>query len=93
MSLDHVNFWYLWPIGIVLWVGLGFVEFGVVEKRGLKSRQGDTTHPTLSFFIFYITTKFPLAAILGAFVTGGIMWGLAVHFWWHWCPPGSISAG
>lgn len=86
-----MNYWYVWPIGIALWLALGFFEFGVIEKNALAS--SDPKKPTLSFFIFYVTSKFPLAAIIGAFVTGGVMWGLAVHFWWHFCPPGSISGG
>lgn len=85
------NYWYVWPIGIALWLVVGFAEFGVIERKALASK--DANQPTLSYFVFYVTSKFPLAAILGAFVTGGIMWGLAVHFWWHYCPPGSLSAG
>lgn len=86
-----MNYWIIWPVGIALWLALGFSEFGVLEARALKSK--DANKPTLSYFVYYITSKFPLAAILGAFVTGGIMWGLAVHFWWHYCPAGSISGG
>ena len=27
-------------------------------------------------------------------MAGGLfIGGLGVHFFWHWCPPGSISAG
>lgn len=86
-----MSYWIIWPIGIACWIGLGFAEFGVLERNALKS--SDANKPTLSYFIFYVTSKFPLAAIIGAFITGGIMWGLAVHFWWHFCPPGSLSAG
>lgn len=86
-----MNYWYVWPIGIILWLALGWAEFGIIEDRALHA--ADPKKPTLSFFVYYVTSKFPLAAILGAFVTGGIIWGLAVHFWWHYCPPGSISAG
>lgn len=89
-----MSYWILWPLGIACWLALGFFEFGVIETRALRDKTGDSDgHPTLSYFVYYITTKFPLAAILGAFVTGGVMWGLAVHFWWHWCPPGSTSTG
>ncbi len=86
-----MSYWLLWPLGIAFWLLLGFFEFGVLEARALKS--SDARKPTLSYFVYYVTSKFPLAAILGAFVTGGVMWGLAVHFWWHWCPPGSLTGG
>jgi hypothetical protein len=86
------NNWVIWPVGIALWLVLGFSEFGVIEAKALSAKAGNN-QITLSYYIFYVTSKFPLAAIIGAFVTGGIMWGLAVHFWWHYCPPGSLSAG
>ena len=44
---------------------------------------------TLSRTIYNIGAKWPLSIwIMGAFAGG-----LAVHFFWHWCPLGSISAG
>ena len=44
---------------------------------------------TLSRFIYTIGSKFPLSIFLmGMFV--GL---LATHFFWHWCPAGSISTG
>jgi hypothetical protein len=48
---------------------------------------------TLSFFVYYVTTKMPLATIIGVGLFCYFLGGLSVHFWWHWCPPGSISAG
>jgi len=44
---------------------------------------------TLSRAIFDIGSKWPLSI----FIMGMFCGGLAVHFFWHWCPPGSISTG
>lgn len=91
--LDSLNLWYVWPVGILLWGLLGWAEFGVLERRGLASKAGDSTHPTLSYFVFYLTSKFPLSIAIGCVAFGMFWGGLFVHFWWHWCPPGSVSAG
>lgn len=44
---------------------------------------------TLSHFVFIIGSRWPLSIwIMGVFC--GV---LAAHFFWHWCPAGSISTG
>lgn len=44
---------------------------------------------TLSRWIYDLGSKWPLSIwIMGVFA--GV---LASHFFWHWCPPGSISTG
>jgi len=48
-----------------------------------------TRQDTLSMAVFTIGSKWPLSIFLMGLFAGG----LAVHFFWHWCPPGSISAG
>ena len=90
--MNMFNYWYVWPIGILSWLALGWFEFGVIEANALKSGD-ESKKPTLSFFIYTISTKFPLAMAIGCAAVGmffGILW---THFFWHWCPPGSISAG
>lgn len=42
---------------------------------------------TLSRFIADIGAKFPFSI----WICGGFAWGLAVHFFWHYCP--AIGAG
>ena len=44
---------------------------------------------TLSRWIYDLGRKWPLSI----FIMGMFVGGLAVHFFWHWCPPGSLSLG
>jgi len=71
-----------WLIGL----GVAIVFFIFFETRAFK-------HPgkqdTLSMFIFKVTKQFPFSI----WVMGGFAWLLAGHFFWHWCPPGSLSSG
>lgn len=66
--------WIAGIIGAVLF----FIFF---EARAFR-------HPdrqnTLSRFIFNIGETWPLSIFLMGMLTGG----LAVHFFWHWCPGG-----
>lgn len=71
-----------WIIGALLAIGF----FAYFETRALR-------HPdrqnTLSFFVYTIGSKFPLSIwFMGVFCGG-----LAVHFFWHWAPPGSVTGG
>jgi hypothetical protein len=60
--------------------------FAWFEYRGLTHR---TRQNTLSSVIWTIGSHWPLSIwLMGAFAGG-----LAVHFFWHWCPAGSLSAG
>jgi hypothetical protein len=63
---------------------IGF--FAIFEARAFR-------HPdranTLSHAVYTIGSKWPLSIwIMGAFCGS-----LATHFFWHWCPDGSISTG
>lgn len=69
--------WTGWLLAVV-------VSFGVIE--GLALATGNTT---LSRFTWEVYEKWPLIAV----VYGMIFGGLAVHFWWHWSPPGSENNG
>ena len=87
-----MNYWYLWPIGIAAWLGLGWLEFGYFEARAL-SASAKPGQITLSMFIYTVSSKFPLALATGCLALGYFWGSLLTHFLWHWCPPGSISAG
>ena len=71
--------WIIGTIGAILF-------FAYFEARAFK-------HPdrqnTLSRWIFNLGSNWPLSIWLMGMLAGG----LAVHFFWHWCPAGSISAG
>jgi hypothetical protein len=70
-------YWTVWLIAIVL-------SFAVLETWAI------TEHgTTLSRFIYEISSAWPL---FGVFL-GAVFGGLAVHFYWHWSPPGSNSSG
>lgn len=72
--------------GDIMWTAfllLTAVVFTILESAGWKSSN------TLSRFIYTIGAKWPLSIFLWGLLAGG----LAVHFWWHWSPAGSISTG
>ena len=87
-----MSYWHVWPIGIGLWLLAGWIGFAIFEAKALN-------HParkdqiTLSMFVYTIGSKWPLSIFLLGLMVGLFWGGLAVHFFWHWCPPGSISAG
>lgn len=61
------------------WILLLIVSFAIIE--GIAIARGKTT---LSRFTMVCTTAFPPLIYLLGVLSGG----LAVHFWWHWCPTG-----
>ncbi len=72
---------------IWLWLGLavlGVVIFAVAETYAIKTRRA-----TLSLSIWRLYQAWPLSGVIFGMIVGG----LAVHFFWHWCPPGSVSSG
>lgn len=85
------DFWYVWPIGIALWVGIGWLEFGYFEAKAIANPS--PTRITLSYFVYYICTKFPIATFYGGLFVGLFFGTLSTHFLWHWCPAGSLSIG
>lgn len=87
-----MNYWYVWPIGIVLWLALGWLEFGYFESKALSAKAGPN-QITLSMFVYTVGSKFPLSLLLGGMMIGLFFGILFTHFEWHWCPPGSVSAG
>lgn len=68
-------FWACWLVGIAL-------TFAVPEYLALSGHGGTT----LSSFMWQTTLSWPL----WEFIWGLLIGGLAVHFWWHWNPPGQI---
>jgi len=72
-----ITAWTAWFLGSIL-------VFAILESYALK-----TGRLTLSRYTYDIGAHWPLFLVLWGMVTGG----LAVHFFWHWCPPGSVSGG
>ncbi len=71
--------WILGTLGAILF-------FAVFEA--IAFRHGSRTN-TLSHAVYTVGAKWPLSI----FLMGNFVGGLAVHFFWHWCPPGSVSTG
>jgi uncharacterized membrane protein len=86
-----MSYWILWPVGIVLWLALGWAEFAYLEKRGLMPTRKNQI--TLSLFCYTVASKFPLSVFWAGLMIGLFFGTLSTHFLWHWCPPGSTSAG
>lgn len=75
-----MNYDWLW----VLWFAVTIGLFAVFETAAIRNRQ-----TTLSRFIWNGFLAWPLTAALLGMLFGGLL----VHFFWHWCPPGSVSSG
>ena len=71
-----------WIVGTFL----AILFFAVGESYAFKFPERQNT---LSRAIYTIGSKWPLSI----FIMGSFSGGLSVHFFWHWCPPGSISTG
>lgn len=71
-----------WIVGALL-----AIAFFVVFERYAFNHPGKQN--TLSMAIFQLGAHWPLSI----FIMGMFIGALAVHFFWHWCPPGSISVG
>lgn len=71
-----------WMAGTVL----AIVFFAFFEARAFRYPERTNT---LSHAVYMLGSKWPLSIFLMGMFAGG----LAVHFFWHWCPPGSISGG
>jgi len=72
--------WYLIWLAWVLCIALSFALLEAASWHG---------GTTLSRSVWELSIHFPLIIYLAGMLSGG----LAVHFWWHWSPPGSISEG
>jgi hypothetical protein len=71
-----------WIIGLILAVAF----FAYFEKRAFDFPNSQNT---LSRAIYNIGQSWPLSIwIMGLFAGS-----LATHFFWHFCPPGSLSTG
>lgn len=72
--------WYeIWSA----WLLLIMASFAVLEALAWNGGV------TLSRTVWDATLTWPLLPV----IYGGVFIGLAVHFWWHWSPPGSKSEG
>ncbi len=72
----------IWIIGFIFSIAFFYVVEGFAFRH--PERQN-----TLSRAIYDLGSKFPLAIWIMGVAAGS----LATHFFWHWCPPGSISIG
>jgi len=74
--------WLWWFV----WFPLAVGSFALIEGFALK-------HPdrqwTLSRTIATVGARFPLSIAM----LSGLFCGLLVHFYWHFCPPGTITGG
>lgn len=73
--------WLYWPLALLF---IALVLFAIPEYIALKDGG-----PTFSLFMWTMAIKFPLWTFLWGMLVGG----LAVHFLWHWSPPGSEQGG
>lgn len=73
--------WIYWPSALAF---IAFVLFAIPEYFAIKKNG-----PTFSLFMYTLARRWPL----WTFFWGVLVGGLAVHFNWHWCPPGSVSGG
>lgn len=87
-----MNYWIVWPVGIALWVALGWGAFAWFEAHALR-HGARKEQITLSFWLYTIGSKFPLSIFLAALLIGLFFGILSTHVLWHYCPPGSISNG
>jgi hypothetical protein len=71
-----------WDIGLFV----AIVFFAYFEARAFRHPEQQNT---LSHWIYTIGSKWPLSIWLMGMLAGS----LATHFFWRWCPAGSISAG
>lgn len=71
-----------WILGAILFIAY----FGIVERYAFNHK--DRTN-SLSRALFNLSLRFPLSIML----FGALIGGVAVHIFWHWCPPGSNSFG
>lgn len=76
-----MTWWYVgWTALNLAWViGFAVLEGWAIKKGGL----------TLSMYTWILSQAWgPMPFVLGL-----IVGGLAVHFYWHWMPPGARSVG
>jgi hypothetical protein len=72
------------PIYWTIWIVLLALSFAALETWAIM-----TAGTTLSRYIYEISHAWPLFIWFAGVLVGG----LAVHFFWHWSPPGSENGG
>lgn len=71
-----------WIIGTLAAIGF----FAIFEARGFRFPERQNT---LSRAIYNLGSRWPLSIYLMGMFSGG----LAVHFFWHWCPAIGLGTG
>jgi hypothetical protein len=79
--------WVVWGL---VWIAIAIGGFAWLERRAF--RRG-TRLATLSFAVWKLSETFPLAVYAFVAVLFALMGVLGAHFFWHWCPPGSVNVG
>ena len=87
-----MSYWIVWPLGIAIWLVLGWGVFAIFEAKALK-HDARKEQITLSMFLYTVGSKFPLSILFAGLIIGIFVGGLGVHVLWHWCPEGSVSTG
>lgn len=80
------NPWIIWPLVVLSWIIFVAATFAYFEKRYWNSL-------TLSRFTYDVTQRFPLLIFFIGMSVGLVLGVLSTHFFWHWCPPGSLNIG
>lgn len=78
----------VWVIAVVGWFGLGVFMFAILERYAFRNNVS-----TLSRFVWETTNKAPLITVVVVNLIGWLQGGLAVHFFWHWCPDLGLGTG
>lgn len=73
------DYWILYAVVLL-------VMFAIGERYAFNHPERQNT---LSRAIYDLGSTWPLSIFLMGLLAGG----LAVHFYWHWCPAGSLSLG
>lgn len=87
-----MNYWLVWPVGIAIWLVIGWVCFGFFEYEALR-HDARKDQITLSMFLYTVGSKFPLSILAAGLLIGLFIGALGTHLLWHWCPPGSVVGG
>jgi hypothetical protein len=67
------------------WFLVAVVSFAIFEGYALRTGR----IKTLSRTVYDMNQAWPLTSAVIALVMGALL----THFFWHWCPPGSIQGG
>ena len=82
MSVWHVRSPVIWVLWLTVIPTLAIITFAVPETLAMLDEDG----LTLSQFVYTLFSSNLLLLFVVSFNGGGLIYGLAVHFFWHWVP-------